>query len=193
MQQPVIETLHPNATPGSPTRTFQQTALAHPLTHILMGIGILGADFATGPYLMFPILFVIPVTLAAWFYNRPFALALAILLPAGRFILATVVEQSTPAAFAVANALIRVAVLCFIAYLVSRSARQTRELQREVSILEGILHICMFCKRIRDEGENWQQIENYIAQRSEADFSHGLCKECAQEHYGLGLAVRNKA
>jgi hypothetical protein len=42
----------------------------------------------------------------------------------------------------------------------------------------------MWCKRIRDEGGSWQKLETYIAEHSEADFSHGLCPECKQEHYG---------
>ena len=55
-------------------------------------------------------------------------------------------------------------------------------------MLEGLRHICMFCKRIRDESESWQPIEAYISRRSDADFSHGLCPECAQKHYGDVLA-----
>lgn len=47
-----------------------------------------------------------------------------------------------------------------------------------VKQLEGILPICMYCKKIRNEEEKWQQMEVYISQHSEANFSHGLCPEC---------------
>lgn len=47
-----------------------------------------------------------------------------------------------------------------------------------VKQLEGILPICMYCKKIRDEEEKWRQMEEYISKHSEADFSHGICPEC---------------
>jgi DNA-binding response OmpR family regulator len=46
--------------------------------------------------------------------------------------------------------------------------------------LEGILSICMYCKRIRAENDAWQQLESYISQHSDARFSHGLCPNCAR-------------
>jgi len=38
--------------------------------------------------------------------------------------------------------------------------------------------ICMYCKKIRDDHDSWQQLETYISQHSEALFSHGMCPEC---------------
>lgn len=48
----------------------------------------------------------------------------------------------------------------------------------KVKQLEGIIPICMYCKKIRNDKESWQQIETYISQHSEALFSHGICPEC---------------
>lgn len=48
----------------------------------------------------------------------------------------------------------------------------------KVRQLEGIIPICMYCKKIRDDKESWQQMEGYISQHSEAHFSHGICPEC---------------
>lgn len=45
--------------------------------------------------------------------------------------------------------------------------------------LEGIIPICMLCKKIRDDKQIWQQLEEYLRDHSEARFSHGLCPECA--------------
>ena len=148
-----------------------------------MGFGIHLLDLLTGNYLMFPILFVIPVSLCAWFCSAQWAWALAIVLPVGRFCIAAFWELPSPMAYLIVNALVRIVVLFFLAFLVSRTARQTSELEREVRLLEGILPICMFCKRIRDEHQNWQQLESYITQHSQAGFSHGLCPECAKKHY----------
>jgi sigma-B regulation protein RsbU (phosphoserine phosphatase) len=47
--------------------------------------------------------------------------------------------------------------------------------------LEGIIPICMYCKKIRDDHNSWQQLEKYITEHSEAQFSHGACPQCAKE------------
>lgn len=53
----------------------------------------------------------------------------------------------------------------------------------EVKTLRGILPICSFCKKIRDDEGNWNQVEAYVQKRSEANFSHGICPECVEKHY----------
>jgi HAMP domain-containing protein len=52
----------------------------------------------------------------------------------------------------------------------------------EIKTLQGILPICCHCKKIRDDKGNWNQIEVYIRDRSEARFSHGICPDCLQKH-----------
>jgi hypothetical protein len=47
-----------------------------------------------------------------------------------------------------------------------------------VKTLHGMLPICSYCKRIRGDDQYWQQVEAYIAERSEAQFSHGICPAC---------------
>ena len=47
--------------------------------------------------------------------------------------------------------------------------------------LQGLLPICSYCKRIRNDQNYWQQIENYIAEHSGAEFSHGICPECYEK------------
>ena len=54
---------------------------------------------------------------------------------------------------------------------------------QEIKRLSGLLPICANCKRIRDEQDNWHEIEQYISDHSEADFSHGLCPNCARALY----------
>lgn len=53
----------------------------------------------------------------------------------------------------------------------------------EVKTLSGLLPICAHCKRIRDDQGQWNQIELYIRQRSNANFSHGVCPECSRKFY----------
>jgi phosphoserine phosphatase RsbU/P len=47
-----------------------------------------------------------------------------------------------------------------------------------VKQLQGLLPICSYCKKIRDDQNYWQQVENYISQHSEAQFSHSICPDC---------------
>jgi len=53
----------------------------------------------------------------------------------------------------------------------------------KVKKLSGLLPICSHCKKIRDDKGYWTQIESYIRDHSEAEFSHGICKECAEKYY----------
>ena len=53
----------------------------------------------------------------------------------------------------------------------------------KVKQLRGLLPICCFCKKVRDDRGYWSQIELYIRDHSEAEFSHALCPQCAAEHY----------
>ncbi len=54
----------------------------------------------------------------------------------------------------------------------------------EITTLRGLLPICASCKKIRDDQGYWTGIETYISQHSGAEFSHGLCPECADKLYG---------
>ena len=60
---------------------------------------------------------------------------------------------------------------------------ELREALAEVKTLSGMLPICSGCKKIRDDKGYWNQIEAYISDRSAAQFSHGLCPECAKKLY----------
>ncbi len=54
----------------------------------------------------------------------------------------------------------------------------------KINTLSGLLPICLNCKKIRDDKGYWAQIESYIESHSDAQFSHGLCEECAEKLYG---------
>lgn len=59
-----------------------------------------------------------------------------------------------------------------------RTEKLLQEERAKVRHLEGIIPICMYCKKIRDDMESWQQLEQYITEHSEAMFSHGICPDC---------------
>ena len=53
----------------------------------------------------------------------------------------------------------------------------------EVKVLSGLLPICSFCKKIRDDKGYWQAIETYLQKHSGAEFSHGICNDCLKKYY----------
>ncbi|MBU0480846.1 MAG: hypothetical protein KKG47_07075 [Proteobacteria bacterium] len=90
-------------------------------------------------------------------------------------------------------------ILCFLGFglvaasLISRLRKKETEqaeligdLRRaldEIKALKGILPICSFCKQIRDDKGYWNQVEVYIRNHTDADFSHSICPECTRKHY----------
>jgi len=64
-------------------------------------------------------------------------------------------------------------------------AQRVEELEdalSRVKQLQGLLPICSYCKKIRDDRNYWQQVEGYISDHSGAQFSHGICPECYAQH-----------
>jgi hypothetical protein len=164
----------------NPTKELLYTVvLRHPAGWIAWSLLFLILDFIAGPLVQFPITFVIPVVLAAWNSKLRWALGLAVVLGAARLGFYEIWNAESSSLVPLTNAAIRIAVLSVVAVLVSRY----RAAERRVQMLQGLLPICMFCKKIRDENDHWQPLESYIGERSEASFSHGLCPECGRRHY----------
>jgi hypothetical protein len=71
-----------------------------------------------------------------------------------------------------------------VLHATERAARREAQVAlAQVKQLHGLLPICAWCKRVRNDANYWEQIESYITQRSEATFSHGICPAC---HTRLG-------
>ena len=127
------------------------------------------------------------------------------LIPALGLSFATVLRiliKSSESSFISINAIV-VSLVCvnLIGYIISRRFHTTRRMQFElwmrekklrnelqeafenIKVLKGLLPICASCKKIRDDKGYWNQIETYIKEHSEADFSHGICPECAKKLY----------
>lgn len=160
------------------------------LCWVILSCLILFIDYFTGSLIQFPFMFIVPVGLAAWYNGSRWGLAFAIILPFIRLYLTTLSPVPWSFSVSVINAAIRIAIMVGYVLLIAYIAKQKKELEREVDILEGILPVCSFCKKIRDEHDVWQPMENYISERSEASFSHGFCPECGEKHYGEALRRR---
>lgn len=60
---------------------------------------------------------------------------------------------------------------------------ELKEALARVKVLRGLLPICSCCKMVRDDGGYWKEIENYIREHTDAEFTHGLCPDCLQRYY----------
>lgn len=65
----------------------------------------------------------------------------------------------------------------------AEEVKQLRAALAHVKTLQGILPICAFCKKIRDDDDYWRQVEEYIGSHSDAVFSHAICPGCLKKHY----------
>jgi hypothetical protein len=139
-------------------------------------------EYVLGPSQPFPVVYVIPVCLAAWYSGPAPALILAAAVPLFR--LAELAQHPASNVTTLAlSTLARGTVVAFAALWFARLADLERALERRVKVLEGLLAICSFCKRIRNERGTWEQLEAFISRSSEAEFSHGLCPACGERHY----------
>ena len=80
-------------------------------------------------------------------------------------------------------------------YLIDIKEREKAEIEKdaaiaklekviaEVKVLKGFIPICASCKKIRDDAGYWQQVETYIRDRSDIEFSHGICPDCSKKLY----------
>jgi hypothetical protein len=68
-----------------------------------------------------------------------------------------------------------------------RALRERERAQSELKVLSGLIPICGSCKKIRDSEGAWRPLETYISQHSEAQFSHGICRDCARREFGIEL------
>ena len=66
-----------------------------------------------------------------------------------------------------------------------------QEALAELKTLRGIIPVCSFCKKVRDDRGYWEQVEVYIKKNSEANVSHGICPDCLSEHFP-GMNARHE-
>lgn len=157
------------------------TALSRSGTHIVTGVAILLLDSLASHFLLFPILFVIPVAMSAWFCTARLAYALAVLLPLGRLLTDEFVHHPSPFVYIVANCVIRMGVLILLAFLVSRTARQTRILEQRV---QALVTVCAWSRTVEYEGE-WISFEKYLLKRFNVNTSHGISPAEAEKMFGM--------
>jgi hypothetical protein len=158
-------------------------------------VGLVGViDYLTGYELAFSISYLIPIALSTWLLGRPTGIVMSV-AGAGSWLIIDLLAghlYSHPA-IPYWNATVRLGFFLIVTYTLT-ALRASQERQKEliaelqstldkVKLLEGILPICSFCKKIRDKNNRWNTMEGYVTSHSEAQFSHTFCPDCAKEHY----------
>jgi hypothetical protein len=161
----------------------------------ITGVSVLGlglVDWLTGYELNFFVFYFLPVSVGAWFLGLGASVILAVysaLVWFGADVLSGHVHSSH--AYAVWNTSARLVSflaigwsVCKMRYALDREQNTAETLRRalsEIKVLEAFLPICAQCKKIRNQQGAWQQLEVYIGQHSNTQFSHGYCPECAKK------------
>jgi hypothetical protein len=171
---------------------FKLTPLTWGLLDVIIVFALGVVDWLTGYELNFFVFYFLPVSIGAWFFGFIGAVLLAI-LSAGVWFGADVLTGHTYTSnvYAVWNTLVRLVSFLAIGWSVSRikllldhEREVTESLRRSLSqikVLDTFLPICAQCKKIRNQQGVWQQLEVYIGQHSNTQFSHSYCPECARK------------
>ncbi len=157
---------------------------------IVIVLGLL--DWLTGYELNFFVFYFLPVSLCAWFIGLGASLTLAVVSGIVWSIADFLSGHAYSSYFyAVWNTMIRLVSFLAIGwsvhkirYLLDHERKMAEALRRSLSetkVLEAILPICAQCKKIRNDEGRWQQLEVYIGEHSNTQFSHGYCPECAKK------------
>ena len=150
---------------------------------MLLGV-IAWADYVTGPAISFGIFYFLPIWLMTWNFKRSVGVLVSLVCAMAWFVVDKTSGSEYPNPLIhYWNAIVRLGYFLTFSILLSRVREQLEKSAAEVKRLGGLLPICASCKKIRNDKGYWEQVEQYIGDRSEAEFSHGICPECARKLY----------
>lgn len=73
--------------------------------------------------------------------------------------------------------------LIYANLVLGEEKRSLSEFIQELKVLRGIVPICSHCKKIRDSGGSWNEVDVYVGKHTDAEFSHGICPDCLRKYY----------
>jgi hypothetical protein len=172
------------------------TAVSQKLPWIFLAVFItliLGLlDWLSGYDLNFFVFYFFPIFIAAWFLGAIGAVIFALFCSVVWFAADVLTGHTQASAIhAVWNTMIRLIAFFSIGWSISslkqivdhekESAEKLRKSLSEIKLLQAFLPICAQCKKIRDEQGVWQQLESYISEHGNTQFSHSYCPECCKQ------------
>ena len=154
--------------------------------------GLIWLDYKSGVELSLFAFYLIPISLAAWQLGSIEAITTSVLSGIS-WAIGDLLGGHTYSHhfYAIWNTLLHLTSFIIVAIalykirvLLEAERSKTEALEKalaEVTVLEGLLPICCECKKIKKDDGGWQQIEDYIADRSKAAFTHGYCPDCIKK------------
>jgi len=168
-------------------KRLENSKLLLPLTVVSLMSAVTLLDVLTGDEAAVSSLFLLPVALASWSAGKTAGLFVSV--ACAGLVLGVDLRsghQYTYAFISLWNAAIVLSFFVVVASLVTNRRRleeeQEAKLQKAVAsvkTLRGLVPVCAWCKKIRDDRGYWNEVEAYVAAHSEADFTHGICPDCA--------------
>lgn len=146
----------------------------------LLSVGILVLDLVLPFGVAAGVLHTIPVFISIWFPPKRYTLVSALL---GTIFTVLGIFLS-PAGGILWMGLLNRTLTLFTIWATAVLVLLHKQAAEHIKVLQGLLPICSGCKKIREGASAWHPLEVYIETHSEAQFTHGLCPECIQKHYG---------
>jgi hypothetical protein len=156
----------------------------------IVGVLLLGGiDFVSGYEISFSIFYLGPIMLVGWLVGRRAGMLVSV-ISAVVWLVADVTggHTFTHPLIPFWNAVVRLGFFTIVVIMLSRlkvthDAQETligelREAMDNIKVLSGLVPICAWCKKVRDDEGYWQQVEAYVASHSDATFTHAICPEC---------------
>lgn len=150
---------------------------------VVLSVTTLLLDFAFGPVVQFPWLYLAPVLLAGTYHQPVAAVAMGVLLPFSRILFDWAGLPGWHVPFPWLNYGIRAVVLGLSGYLAHGTAERVRQLRSQVRQLAGILSLCSYCKKIHLATGKWQEIDQFLATHTDVQISHGVCDDCIHQYF----------
>lgn len=157
---------------------------------IILVLGIV--NFLTGYEISFSIFYLVPTAFALWYLGKRFAMVTAVVSATVWFIsdLATGHTFSHPV-IPIWNAVVRLGFFVVFVFLADRWKTSYEEQQKlvkdlkkaleDIKVLTGLIPICAWCKKVRDDEGYWQQVEAFVQEHSSATFTHSICPSCMEK------------
>jgi K+-sensing histidine kinase KdpD len=167
-------------------------------------IGII--DYISGYELNFFVFYFIPVCITAWYLGLVPSVVISIICATIWFLSDYYTgHEYSQNIYAIWNTYIRMMSFFAVGWILARlreilkkekkTSQDLRQAISEVKVLEGLLPICASCKKIRNDKGEWQRLEAYIEQKTNAEFTHGMCPQCGKkllEEAGIGGDAEKK-
>ncbi|MBN1575546.1 MAG: DUF4118 domain-containing protein [Chitinispirillaceae bacterium] len=168
----------------------QTAAVLSSISILLLGY----FDYVSGWEFGFFVFYFLPIIYTAWYCRLKSSVIISVLSAAVWFFADYSLQPHYSSQFfSLWNSMIRLCVFLLIVFSIDKIKKgvtaerkisdDLRTALTQIKTLRGLIPICASCKKIRNDQGYWEQIEKYITEHSEADFTHGLCETCARKLY----------